>query len=156
MRAFNVRLREVEENDIPIFFEQQRDLEASQMAGFPSRGEEQFHAHWHRIRSDETNILRTILFEGKVAGNIVSWEQDEKRLIGYWIGRKFWGKGIATRALAEFLSIVKTRPLHAYVVKHNTGSIHVLEKNGFSAIAAEKQTSMENGKETEELHFKLN
>ena len=31
------------------------------------------------------------------------WEQDGRRLIGYWVGMEFWGRGLATRALAEFV-----------------------------------------------------
>lgn len=102
----NVLLREVEDGDIDVFLQQQLDPEATQMAGFASHGEDEFHSPWRRIRSDETNILRTILFEGDVAGNIVSWEQDAKWQIGYWIGREFWGKGIASQALEMFLGIV--------------------------------------------------
>jgi RimJ/RimL family protein N-acetyltransferase len=52
--------------------------------------------------------------------------------VGYWIGRDFWGKGIATQALSLFLTEKKTRPLYAHVVKENIGSRRVLEKCGFS------------------------
>ena len=34
-------------------------------------------------------------------GNIGCWEQEGRRPVGYWIGREFWGKGLATRALQE-------------------------------------------------------
>ena len=135
----NVRLREVEDGDIPVFFEQQLDLQATQMAGFPSRGEDEFLSQWRRIRSDENNILRTILFDGKVAGNIVSWEQDAKRQIGHWIGQEFWGKGTATNALSFFLDIVDVRPIYAYVAKYNSSSLQALEKNGFSLIGDEEE-----------------
>ena len=43
------------------------------------------------------------------------FDRDGKRLVGYWIGREFWGKGLATKALAELLAEVTARPLHAYV-----------------------------------------
>lgn len=58
--------------------------------------------------------------------------QEGRREIGYWFGREFWGKGIATEALRAFVSQVTTRPLHAYVAAHNVGSIRVLEKGGFT------------------------
>jgi RimJ/RimL family protein N-acetyltransferase len=82
--------------------------------------------------ADESNIHKTILYGDQVAGNIVSWEHDEEREVGYWLGREFWGKGIATQALSLFLEQVTTRPLVAYVVKHNLASIRVLEKCGFT------------------------
>lgn len=125
-------LRDVTESDLPIFYEQQLDPAATQMAAFPSRDRDTFMAHWtNKVLKNDANIVKTILFENQVAGNIVSWEQDGQREVGYWLGREFWGKGIATQALAEFLGIVKTRPLAAHVVKHNIGSLRVLQKCGF-------------------------
>ena len=35
-------------------------------------------------------------------------------------------------ALSQFLKIVTTRPLYAYVAKHNVGSIRVLERCCFT------------------------
>jgi len=129
-----VLLRDVIASDLPIFFEQQLDPVANQMAAFPSRDREAFMAHWAKILADESNILKTILYNDQVAGNIVSWEHSGEREIGYWLGREFWGKGIATRALALFLQQVTTRPLFAYVAKHNLASIRVLEKCGFTIM----------------------
>lgn len=73
-RAVSILLRNVTTSDLPIFFEQQADPESSAMAAFPSRSREEFEAHWGKIMANESNILRTILFDGQVAGNIVSWE----------------------------------------------------------------------------------
>ena len=129
-----VLLRDVIASDLPIFFEQQLDPVANQMAAFPSRDREAFMAHWAKILADESNILKTILYNDQVAGNIVSWEHSGEREIGYWLGREFWGKGIATRALSLFLQQVTTRPLFAYVAKHNLASIRVLEKCGFTIM----------------------
>ncbi len=70
----NVALRDVIDGDLSIFFEHQLDPEATQMAAFPARDHDAFMAHWHKIRDDETVITKTILFEGRVAGNVVSWE----------------------------------------------------------------------------------
>ena len=103
-----VLLRDVIASDLPIFFEQQRDPAATQVAAFPARDREAFTAHWAKILANESNILKTIVFDGQVAGNIVSWEQPDEgseREVGYWLGREFWGKGIATRALAAFVAI---------------------------------------------------
>jgi RimJ/RimL family protein N-acetyltransferase len=91
-------------------------------------------AHWARILGDDTVITRTILLGDEVAGNILCFEQSGMRLVGYWIGKEFWGKGIATRALSEFLGQVAARPLHAHVSRHNAGSIRVLEKCGFALL----------------------
>ncbi len=126
-----VTLRDVRDSDLPTFFAYQSDPEANRMAAFPARDREAFTAHWAKIRRDPGNILKTILFEGEVAGNIGSWAAGDRRFVGYWVGREAWGKGIATAALEAFVAEVKERPLHAFVAKHNLGSIRVLEKCGF-------------------------
>jgi RimJ/RimL family protein N-acetyltransferase len=126
-----VVLREVVDSDLPIFFEHQRDPEAVRMAAFPSRDHDAFMTHWAKLRREPSNIIRTIVCDGQVVGNIGSWIAEEKRLIGYWIGREFWGRGVATAALAAFVAEVKERPLHAFVAEHNVGSIRVLEKCEF-------------------------
>ncbi len=127
-----VQLRKVEADDLSIFFEQQLDADATRMAGFLSRDRASFDAHWAKnILGNAAAVTRTILLDGRVAGNIGSWPQDGVRLVGYWIGKEYWGKGVATQALAAFLRVVTARPLHAHVVKHNLASIRVLEKCGF-------------------------
>ena len=128
-----VRLRNVEPDDLPIFYEQQLDPDATRMAAFPARDRASFDAHWEKnILGNPDAIAQTILVDGGVAGNIGSWTQEGIRLVGYWIGKEDWGRGVATRALFAFLQQVTYRPLHAHVVKHNVGSIRVLEKCGFS------------------------
>ncbi|HZN56086.1 MAG TPA: GNAT family N-acetyltransferase [Candidatus Polarisedimenticolaceae bacterium] len=135
--ADEVTLREVRPEDLPVLFEHQRDPEANRMADFPARDREAFMAHWTKILADPSLTTRTILHDGAIAGNVVSWDAAGQRLVGYWIARKDWGKGIATRALRAFLTVVTARPLHAHVAKHNIGSIRVLEKCGFRREAEE-------------------
>jgi RimJ/RimL family protein N-acetyltransferase len=129
--AGKVSLRAVEEEDLPTFLEHQADPVANRMANFEARDPDAFMAHWAKILRDETAVVRTIEFEGHVAGNIVSWEHDGEHDVGYWVGREHWGKGVATAALSAFLDELKTRPLHAHVATHNIGSIRVLERCGF-------------------------
>jgi len=120
-----ILLRDVIDSDLPIFFEHQREPEANQMAAFPSRDRDSFMAHWSKIRKDKSNILKTILYNGQVAGNMLSFVMEGKREVGYWIGREYWGRGLATKALKMFLEVEKTRPLYGVVAKHNIGSRRV-------------------------------
>jgi RimJ/RimL family protein N-acetyltransferase len=90
--------------------------------------------HWHtRVLGDDAVIAKTVVVDNEVAGNVVSFPSpvSRRREVGYWIGREFWGRGIATAALERFLDYDSTRPLYAGVVTHNVGSIRVLEKCGF-------------------------
>jgi RimJ/RimL family protein N-acetyltransferase len=133
----NVSLRAVDPQDLEVFFEDQRDPDAVAMAAFSSRERDDFMTHWREILSRETNVTRAVVADGSVAGNVVSWTHDGLREVGYWIGRSHWGKGIATEALRLFVAEVVERPLYAWVARHNTGSIRVLEKVGFSLIRAD-------------------
>jgi RimJ/RimL family protein N-acetyltransferase len=145
-------LRDVEEGDLRVFFEQQRDPEANRMAAFPAREWDVFVAHWRaNVLGNPSGRKKTIVVGGDVAGNILSWEHDGKRLVGYWVGRQYWGRGIATAALSEFLQHETTRPLYAYVAVHNLGSIRVLEKCGFCRLG--ESTKEEDG--VEEYLFRL-
>jgi RimJ/RimL family protein N-acetyltransferase len=133
-----VRLRDIVDDDLPVFFEFQLDPEAGRMAAFEGRERASFMAHWRRILVDESVVKQTVLYDGQVAGNIVSFEQAGQREVGYWLGRAFWGKGVATRALSAFLELERRRPLYGYVASHNIGSLRVLEKCGFT-LRGEKE-----------------
>jgi RimJ/RimL family protein N-acetyltransferase len=128
-------LREVVDADLPVFYEHQRDPEATAMAAFPTRDHDTFMARWAKTLADDSVVTRTVVSDGEVAGNIGCWEADGQRFVGYWIGREFWGRGLATQALAELLEVVDARPLYAHVVNSNVASIRVLEKCGFVVAA---------------------
>jgi RimJ/RimL family protein N-acetyltransferase len=135
-------LRDVREDDLPIFFEHQRDPEACRMAAFPPREHDAFLLHWRtKVIGDPAARKRTIVVDDGVVGNIGSWDADGRRFVGYWIGQEFWGRGIATAALSEFLSEEPTRPLYAYVAVQNRGSIRVLQKCGFRQIGGNEPGS---------------
>ena len=136
-----VHLRDVEPDDLPIFFEHQRDPVAVAMVVFRSRDKAEFDEHWAKILADDACLKKTIVADGQVAGNIGSFGRDGKREVGYWIDRALWGRGIATAALAAFLRLEQTRPLHAGVAKHNTASIRVLQKCGFTLLGPEGDAS---------------
>lgn len=127
----NVTLRDTLEVDFPTLFEQQCDPVACEMAAFTPRDEEEFMAHWKKIVDDPDTGKKTILVDGEVAGFVVSFERSDTREIGYWVGREYWGMGVATAALSRFLRCETGRPLHAVVASHNTASIRVLLKCGF-------------------------
>jgi RimJ/RimL family protein N-acetyltransferase len=66
---------------------------------------------------------------------------EEKREVGYWIDRAFWGRGVATEALSAFLCLEHIRPLYAGVAKHNVASIRVLQKCGFTLSRSTDEAS---------------
>jgi RimJ/RimL family protein N-acetyltransferase len=126
-----IRTRPVTPDDLPFFFEHRADAEAARMAMVESRDRPWLEDQWGKMLRDERAVLRTVEADGVVVGNVVSWEHEGEREVGYWIGREHWGRGVATAALAAFVAEVTDRPLFAHVVTTNAGSIRVLEKCGF-------------------------
>jgi RimJ/RimL family protein N-acetyltransferase len=154
-----IALRDVQENDLVVFFEYQLDPEANHMAAFTAKDpadRDAFTAHWDRILNDETTTNKTILLGREVVGHVASFEQFGEREVTYWIGRQYWGRGFATQALTLLLADFTTeRPLHARAVKDNVASIRVLEKCGFTICGEDKGFANARGEEVEEFVFKL-
>lgn len=122
------------EKDLPIFFEHQRDPVATRMAAFAPRERDAFMTHGGSILRDANGVVRTIELDDVVAGNVVLFGFEGRREVGYWIGREFWGRGVATRALSAFLQEVEERPIYAGVAETNVASIRVLHTCGFTAV----------------------
>jgi ribosomal-protein-alanine N-acetyltransferase len=81
-----------------------------------------------------------IAVDGAFAGAVGAYPQTGEHrgsaIFGYWLGRRFWGRGIATdaaRTLARYaLGDGGMRRLEATVFAPNAGSARVLEKAGFT------------------------
>ena len=154
----DVVLRDVQDSDLDIFFEYQLEPGANHMAAFMPRDpadREAFTAHWSKIRADATVTYKTIVFDGQVAGNVACFELMGKQEVCYWIGKAYWGKGIATASLAKLLSQTKIRPLYAGVAKDNGASIRVLEKCGFKVVGHQKSFAKARNEEIDEVLMKL-
>jgi RimJ/RimL family protein N-acetyltransferase len=151
-------LREVRDEDLAVLFEQWADPVAVHMAAFTAPDHldrEAFERRWSRLRADETVIARVIVVDGEVAGTISSWGDPGEREVTHWIGRSYWGKGIATSSLMAFLTVDPTRPLHARDASDNVASRRVLEKCGFRIIATERSFAEARAVEIEEFVLRL-
>lgn len=128
-----ILLRPTIETDLPILFQHQLDPQAVAMSAYPSKDRGEFMRHWEGIMKNKDVTARAILYKEKIAGHIICWKEGKyEQRIGYWIGKEFWRRGIASTAVAEFLLLMKTRPLFAEVANHNLASQKVLQKNGFT------------------------
>lgn len=153
-----VQLRPVLAEDRAIFFQQQLDPLANHMAAFTAEDpadRSAFEDHWDKILAGSNITVRTIVADGSVAGHIERSERFSLPEVSYWLGRVYWGQGIATRALASFLEEVKERPLYARAAKDNAASLRVLEKCGFAIVGEDKGLANARGREVEEFIFKL-
>lgn len=155
----DIQLRNVTEADLVILFEQQLDPEANTMAAFAAKDPEDrvaFTAKWEKILADEAIILKTILYGDQVAGHIVCHGWFGEPEVSYWLGKEFWGRGIASEALTQFLDVLQRRPLYARAAKDNVASIRVLEKCGFTVCGEDRGFANARGEEVEEVILTIN
>ncbi len=158
-----VALRHVGPSDLPVLYAHQLDAAACHMAAFTSddpTDRAAFDAHWVKILAKDTVIARTIVVRDAagaehVAGHIASFMRDADREVTYWIGREFWGKGVATRPLKLLLEEVTDRPIYGDAAADNTPSIRVLEKCGFIEDRRERGFANARGEEIEEVVMRL-
>lgn len=154
-----VSLRDMQDSDLDHVFRFQQDDIANQMAAFTAEDPSDrpaFNQHWAKIRANTAIILKTILSDDIVVGNLSHFEMFGEPSVGYWIDRAYWGQGIATEALQQFLQIITTRPLYARVAFDNIGSIRVLEKCGFVQHGTDTGFAYARSKEIDEIIMILN
>ncbi|MBJ8054119.1 GNAT family N-acetyltransferase [Bacillus cereus] len=154
----NIILRNMIEDDLPIFFKHQQNREANYMAAFTSidlSDWDSFTTQWNKILTDKDIMKQTIIIENNVVGHISRFEQFGEPEVSYWIGKEYWGKGIATKALREFLKHITIRPLYARAAKDNAGSLKVLEKCGFVITGEDSGYSNARGEDVEEFILTL-
>ena len=151
-------LRDVTRADLPLFFVYEQDATANYMAAFTVEDPadwDAFLAHWNRILDDSTIVNQTILYDEKVIGHIASFEQMGQQEVSYWLDRAYWNRGLATKALEEFLRHLEVRPLYARAVKDNGASLRVLAKCGFVVVGEDRGFANARGQEVEEFVLEL-
>ncbi|WP_425039937.1 GNAT family N-acetyltransferase [Primorskyibacter sp. S187A] len=87
------------------------------------------------------HIVQAISSGDEIVGQVrLEFEPGRPQRIGelsYWIGKRYWGKGLASTILPRFTSALFTDLPHllqieARVHPDNTASAHVLRKSGFA------------------------
>lgn len=130
-----IRLRDAEATDLETLYEFEQDADAARQVNFPIRSRERFMTHWRdKILAVPDCIAKTVLVDDEIAGSALSWNADGEQMIGYWFGRKFWGRGIGTAAVRAFVADIEHRPLYADPSLANPGSVRLLEKCGFKRV----------------------
>ena len=157
-KATELKLRTTTLKDLETLFVFQLDKESNYLAAFTSKdpsNKEAYIEKWTSLLANETINSKTILVEEKIVGSIAKFEMEGEAELTYWIGRDFWGRGIASNALKIFLEEEKSRPIYGRVAFDNLGSKRVLEKCGFAMIKTEKGYANAREKEIEEYVFEL-
>jgi RimJ/RimL family protein N-acetyltransferase len=152
-------LRDVEDDDLDTLFDHWTDPESNWMAAFTAvdpHDRDAFDERLRRLRLSEATTVLAIEADGVVVGSIGSWDADGKREVTYWLGREHWGKGLATRALSEFVAETeRARPLYAATAHDNVASQRVLEKCGFRRAGGGRGFANARGGEVDEVYYRL-
>lgn len=154
----DIKLRPTVVSDLETLFEIQLDEEANYQAAFTSKdsqNKEAYIAKYTRLLSDPTVNNQTIIAGSVIAGSIAKFVMEGDAEITYWIDKSFWGKGIATTALKDFLKIEKTRPIFGRVAFDNVGSQSVLKHCGFIRTGTDRGFANARQMEIEEFIYRL-
>jgi [ribosomal protein S5]-alanine N-acetyltransferase len=110
--------------------------------------------NWVRLatsRTPQTDFAITV--DGQPVGGIgLILHDDIERCaaeIGYWLGREYWGRGLATAAVRGLTDhAFRSHPLtrvFALVFAANLPSVHVLEKAGYRCEGRLRRAAIKDG-----------
>lgn len=153
-----VTLSKTVEKDLNYLFQFHLDKDANYLAAFTPEDRNNkitYIEKYSKFLFDPTINMRTIKVGDKIAGSILKFVMEGEAEITYWIDKNFWGRGIATTALKNFLSIEKTRPIFGRVAFDNLGYQKVLENCGFLKIGWNIDFANARQKKIEEFIYKL-
>ncbi|MES2132682.1 MAG: GNAT family N-acetyltransferase [Bacteroidota bacterium] len=154
----NIQLRKTTVEDLETLYLFQLNEEAIHLAAFTSKNHTDritYFEKWTRFLQDKSINTQTILYNGHIAGSVGKYMMEEEAEITYWLGRDYWGKGIATKALQQFLKLETTRPINGHVAFDNISSQKVLENCGFVKTGSVQYFANARGKEIEEFIYRL-
>ena len=153
-----ITLTKTLEDDLETLFQFQLDKEANYLAAFMpenSADKAAYMEKYARFLNDPSITMRTIKVNNEIAGSVAKFVIENDAEITYWIDRKFWGRGVATDALQNFLKIELVRPIRGRVAYDNYGSQKVLENCGFVKIGTDKGFANARQMEIEEFIYQL-
>lgn len=104
------------------------------------------------VNNQKPVVNFAIIYEGKVVGSIGCQPKEDiarKNIeIGYFVGEPYWGKGIATAAVALLLAFIAAKldvvRVESHVFAQNKSSMKVLQKNGFYLEAIHRRAVIKN------------
>lgn len=112
---------------------------------------------------DSSTVNFAIEYKGEFCGVIgLILQKDVYRKsaeTGYWIGERYWGKGITTKAVELIVEHgfkeLKLIRIYAGVFEYNVASMKVLEKNGFQKEGISKKAVLKNREVWDEHRYAI-
>lgn len=136
----DLKIRPTRVADLDVLFQFQCDADAVYLAAFTPQAPTDKNAYLEKmttILKDPSVNNQTILVDEDIVGSVAKFVMEGDAEITYWIDKKYWGRGIATKALRKMLEIETARPIFGRVAFDNFGSQRVLEKCGFVKVGSE-------------------
>ena len=110
---------------------------------FIGRAEEEDPANTFAIVNEEDQLCGVISLMPNEGVYRISSE------IGYWVGEPYWGRGIATQAIAKITRYgfekLQLERIYAGVYEFNVASMKALEKNGYIKEGVMRNAVIKNG-----------
>lgn len=107
---------------------------------------------------EETNFSIELPGEG-YAGQIGFHRGPQGPIVGYWLGRPFWGRGIMTEAgqasLDWFFGASQADTVYSGVFHFNASSLAIQHKLGFTEIGRSRLLCLARGAEVEHIDTQL-
>lgn len=154
----NMLLQKTTVEDLETLFIFQADEESNRVAAFNSADPKDKKAYldkWTGIVANPKVNMQTIFIDDVLVGSVIHFDLGDETNVSYWIDRKHWGKGIASKALQQFIATTDKQTLYGMVAFDNIGSQKVLERNGFVRIGAKKGFANGRGEEIQEFVYRL-
>ncbi|HUH77511.1 MAG TPA: GNAT family N-acetyltransferase [Devosia sp.] len=118
---------------------------------------------WLRTRTpylpiEETNFTIDLPGEG-LAGHVGFHRGPDGPIIGYWLGKPFWNRGIMTEAVTASLNWIftatSTPAVYSGVFHFNAASLAIQTKLGFTEIGRSSLLCLARNAEVEHIDTKL-
>ncbi len=163
IRTDRLTLRDPEERDLPGITELIGDLAVSRMLSrvphpYTLKDASAWFRHINEPDSEDWQII-AIVMDGRTVGMIGFRRKSDQPLIGYWLGKPFWGRGIMSEACSAavgwFFDSHADDILHSGVFEDNPGSLRIQEKLGFELVGSEMVMCLATGERRLELKTRL-
>lgn len=154
MDTLEIELLDRTRENVEIYFYKTQDEEIGRM--LPSANAtlgQALAAYDEACLPGAASLGKSVYWQGQYVGDVwcycINREETPSAMLSYCIfEKKLWGHGIATAAVALFLKYIREHlslcSIGAFTYANNTGSLRVLEKNGF--VCRERFT--EDGRES--------
>lgn len=138
-----------------VYFERTRSPVIRKLLPQKARTLEEFLEDFRKAQEPGAGSFgRTIEADGRYVGDVWCYAMDPggdpQAMVSYCLFEQaLWGRGVASKALELFLEDIRGRfgleRIGAFTFASNTGSVRVLEKNGFRLAESFVEDGVESG-----------